>query len=158
MLVQEYRQTLPWWLDGTLEEVAAEVHRDIMSESLLGQSDRASSFPEVDYQASIPFTSYSMGFVPDFVLAASPSGLLGEVVKIVVKAASELSIDALGVLRDLEIDEPRLRTNPVWCLDQLSEKIPFPALKRQLLDVFVKYQVFIPAAVVEEILKDEKGI
>lgn len=34
MLVKEYREYLPWWLDGTLEEVAAEVHRDIMSESL----------------------------------------------------------------------------------------------------------------------------
>lgn len=156
MLAKPYRKHLPWWLDGTLEEAATQVRRSIMNENIFGGIE-----PKVlSFDSALPISVQSNfeAFAPveNFVLAAAPSGLLEEVTNVVANAASGLRIDPLGVLQKLEIDEPRLRTNPVWCLDQLAAVIPFPAIKRQLLDTFVKHQIFVPASVVEEILKIEK--
>lgn len=156
MLAKPYRKHLPWWLDGTLEEAATQIRRSIMSEDLFGGTE-----PKVLSIASArPASPHrkSDGFAPaeNFVLAAAPGGLLGEVADIIVKAASGLGLDHLGILRDLEIDEPRLRTNPVWCLDQLAVAIPVPSIKRHLLDLFIRHQIFVPGPVVEDILNSEK--
>jgi len=156
MLAKPYRKHLPWWLDGTLEEAATQVRRSIMNEDIFGEIE-----PKVlSFASALPISARSnfeaFDPVENFVLAAATSGLLGEVTNIVANAALGLSLDPLGILRNLEIDEPRLRTNPVWCLDQLAAVIQFPAIKRHLLDIFVKHQIFVPASVVEEILKSDK--
>lgn len=157
MLAQPFREHLPWWLDGALEEAATQVRRDIICESIFGGTEPAGVSPALAHAVSPRSNSDAFAAVENFVLAAAPSGLLGEVTNIVVKAASGLSLDPLGVLRDLEIDEPRLRTNPVWCLDRLAAAVPFPEIKRQLLDIFVKHQIFVPASVAEEILNSGNG-
>lgn len=38
MLVEPYREVLPWWLDGTLEEAANQVRHRILTEELLGDN------------------------------------------------------------------------------------------------------------------------
>lgn len=91
-----------------------------------------------------------------YALAAAPGGLLGDITKVVVMAATGAGRDPLTVLHELGIDEPCLQTNPVWCLDQLAAAVPSPEIKRRLYDVLEKHNIYLPPVVVDEIKRDRE--
>ena len=156
-LAEPYRDPLPWWLDGTLEEAAAQVEYEVLNVDPFGQRKVAATAPQTSSQAASPrYTASPHPPTKPYTLAATPSGLLGDITSVVMSAATSTGQDPLGVLRDLGIDEPRLQTNPVWCLDQLAAAIPLPEIRSQLYGVFLKHNIDLPPVVVEEIMRNRK--
>jgi hypothetical protein len=160
MLAEPYRDPLPWWLDGTLEEAAARIEERVVNTDLFGkrQQDCASGAKNEQTSLISPLVaSAGQSLAKNYALAAAPGGLLGDIASIIIKAAANTGRDPLGVLRDLEVDEPRLRSNPVWCLDQLAASFSTPDLKRELYQVLLKHNIRLPPSVINEMSPDQDG-